>query len=162
MTIRSVAGPRFNFAKGVFAHALIGMDRLQGNLAGVGSASQNGFAAAFGGGIQLHVTRIVSFRTSADYVMTWHNIFDRRKQCHAEQLPRVSGRPGFHVWRRSSHTSAASQQFQTRPPAQPANARLVDSPGFQQRTEIRLSKLSQGPPLRLRLFVLHPTKHALQ
>ena len=71
-----MAGPRFNFAKGAFAHALIGMDRLQGNLAGVGSASQNGIAAAFGGGIQLHVTRMVSFRTSADYVMTRHNIFD--------------------------------------------------------------------------------------
>ncbi len=71
-----MAGPRFNFAKGAFAHALIGMDRLQGNLAGVGSASQNGFAAAFGGGIQVHVTRLVSFRTSADYVMTRHNIFD--------------------------------------------------------------------------------------
>ena len=71
-----MAGPRFNFAKGAFAHALIGMDRLQGNLAGVGSASQNGFAAAFGGGIQLRVTRIVSFRTSADYLLTRHNIFD--------------------------------------------------------------------------------------
>jgi hypothetical protein len=71
-----MAGPRFNFRRGAFAHALIGMDRLQGNLAGVGSASENGFAAAFGGGIQLHVTRMVSFRTSADYVMTRHNIFD--------------------------------------------------------------------------------------
>jgi hypothetical protein len=71
-----MAGPRFNFPKGAFAHALIGMDRLQGNLDGFGSASQNGFAAAFGGGIQLRVTRIVSFRTSADYVMTRHNIFD--------------------------------------------------------------------------------------
>jgi len=68
-----MAGPRFNFPKGAFAHALIGMDRLQGNLDGFGSASQNGFAAAFGGGIQL---RMVSFRTSADYVMTRHNIFD--------------------------------------------------------------------------------------
>lgn len=71
-----MAGPRFNFAKGAFAHALIGMDRLQGSLAGFGSTSQNGFAAAFGGGIQLHVTRVISFRTSADYIMTRHNIFD--------------------------------------------------------------------------------------
>jgi hypothetical protein len=71
-----MAGPRFNFPKGAFAHALIGMDRMQGNLDGFGSASQNGFAAAFGGGIQLHVTRMVSFRTSADYIMTRHNIFD--------------------------------------------------------------------------------------
>ncbi len=71
-----MAGPRFNFPKGAFAHALVGMDRLQGNLDGFGSASQNGFAAAFGGGIQLRMTRMVSFRTSADYVMTRHNIFD--------------------------------------------------------------------------------------
>lgn len=71
-----LAGPRYNFAKGAFAHVLIGVDRLQGTVNGIGSSSQTGFAAAFGGGWQVHLTRMVSFRTSADYVMTRHNIFD--------------------------------------------------------------------------------------
>ena len=71
-----MAGPRYNFSKGAFAHALIGMDRLQGSSPGLGSDSQNGFAAAFGGGVQLHVTHMVSFRTSADYLLTRHNLFN--------------------------------------------------------------------------------------
>jgi Outer membrane protein beta-barrel domain len=71
-----MAGPRCNFPKGAFAHALIGMDRLQVSSPGLGSDSQNGFAAAFGGGVQLHVTHMVSFRTSADYLLTRHNIFN--------------------------------------------------------------------------------------
>jgi hypothetical protein len=71
-----LAGPRYNLPKGAFAHALLGLDRLQGSVAGAGSASQNGFAAAFGGGWQVHVTHMVSFRTSGDYVMTRHNIFN--------------------------------------------------------------------------------------
>ena len=71
-----LAGPRYNFPKGAFAHALVGMDRLQGSVAGAGSTTQTGFAAAFGGGWQVHVTRMISFRTSADYVLTRHNIFN--------------------------------------------------------------------------------------
>jgi len=70
-----MAGPRYNFPKGAFAHALVGLDQLQGSTPGFGSESQNGFAAALGGGVQIHVTRMVSFRTSADYVLTRHNIF---------------------------------------------------------------------------------------
>lgn len=71
-----LAGPRYNFPKGAFAHALVGLDRLQGSAPGFGSDSQNGFAAAFGGGVQIHVTHMVSFRTSADYLLTRHNIFN--------------------------------------------------------------------------------------
>jgi hypothetical protein len=67
-----VAGPRFNF-KPLFLHALIGGDHLVGSVSGV-SASQDGLAGAFGGGLQWKFSRHLSFRGSADYVFSRHNI----------------------------------------------------------------------------------------
>lgn len=77
-----MGGPRVNFGP-VFAHALIGFDRLTANASGTSdilgplaaSASQNSFASAFGGGIQQNVTSHLALRASADYVLTRHNIF---------------------------------------------------------------------------------------
>jgi hypothetical protein len=68
-----VAGPRINL-KPVFIHALVGGDHLSGNATGY-SASQDGLAGAFGGGIQQKVSGPWSVRLSADYVFTRHNIF---------------------------------------------------------------------------------------
>lgn len=67
-----VAGPRLNF-KPIFIHALLGGDHLSAGALGV-SASQDGFAGAFGGGVQWKIAHAVSFRASADYVFTRHNI----------------------------------------------------------------------------------------
>jgi hypothetical protein len=67
-----VAGPRFNF-KPVFVHALIGGDHLSAGALGQ-SASQDGLAGAFGGGLQWRFSRRLSFRASADYVLSRHNI----------------------------------------------------------------------------------------
>lgn len=68
-----MGGPRLNL-RPVFVHALIGEDHLTGSARGV-SASQDGLAGAFGGGIELRLTPHVSIRPSADYVFTRHNIF---------------------------------------------------------------------------------------
>jgi len=67
-----VAGPRVNF-KPLFVHALIGGDHLSAGALGA-SASQDGLAGAFGGGLQWRFSRQLSFRTSADYVLSRHNI----------------------------------------------------------------------------------------
>lgn len=67
-----LAGPRFNL-RPLFVHALIGGDHLSGSGLGL-SASQDGLAGAFGGGAEVPVGRLISFRASADYVFTRHNI----------------------------------------------------------------------------------------
>jgi membrane-associated protease RseP (regulator of RpoE activity) len=68
-----VAGPRFNF-RPVFVHALVGGDHLSGSALGL-SASQDGFAAVFGGGVEWKVAPQWAIRGSGDYVLTRHNIF---------------------------------------------------------------------------------------
>jgi hypothetical protein len=69
-----LGGPRVNFGQG-FVHALVGFDRLTGTALGL-SASQNSFAAAFGGGGQSRTfARHFAIRVSADYVLGRHNIF---------------------------------------------------------------------------------------
>jgi membrane-associated protease RseP (regulator of RpoE activity) len=68
-----LAGPRFNF-RPVFVHALVGGDHLSGSALGI-SASQDGFAAAFGGGVEWKVAPQWAIRGSGDYVLTRHNIF---------------------------------------------------------------------------------------
>lgn len=68
-----LAGPRINF-RPVFVHALIGGDHLTGSALGF-SASQDSFAAAFGGGVEWKVAPQWAIRGSGDYVITRHNIF---------------------------------------------------------------------------------------
>lgn len=67
-----VAGPRLNF-KPFFIHALLGGDHLSAGALG-GTASQDGLAGAFGGGVQYRFSGPWSFRTSADYVLSRHNV----------------------------------------------------------------------------------------
>lgn len=68
-----LGGPRINF-RPIFLHALIGGDHLTGSALGF-SASQDSFAAAFGGGVQWKVAPRWAVRASGDYVLTHHNIF---------------------------------------------------------------------------------------
>ena len=80
-------GPRLNF-RPVFFHALVGGDHLIANvnvplIAFSGSASQNSFAAAFGGGVEWKVAPHWAVRGSADYVLTRHNLLNL--------IPGVSG-----------------------------------------------------------------------
>jgi hypothetical protein len=81
-----VGGPRFNF-RPLFFHALVGVDHLTGSVnipsVGSGSASQDGFAGIFGGGIEWKVSSRWGIRGSADYVLTRHNILNL--------IPGVSG-----------------------------------------------------------------------
>jgi hypothetical protein len=69
-----LAGPRFNFRQ-AFVHALFGVDRLTGSTSSL-SASQNSFATAFGGGVQMTVAPHYAVRTSADWLLTRHNLAD--------------------------------------------------------------------------------------
>ncbi len=66
-----LAGPRINY-RPVFVHALIGGDHLTGSALGF-SASQDSFAAAFGGGLQWQVKPRWAVRASGDYILTHHN-----------------------------------------------------------------------------------------
>lgn len=68
-----LAGPRINFGP-LFVHGLVGGDHLTGSYEGT-SESQDGLAGAFGGGAQWKIARNLYFRTSADYVLSRHNIF---------------------------------------------------------------------------------------
>jgi hypothetical protein len=71
-----VGGPRFNYRTAqatAFAHVLLGGDHLSGSYSGL-SASQDSFAAAFGGGVQWNVATRWAVRGSGDYVLTRHNI----------------------------------------------------------------------------------------
>jgi hypothetical protein len=68
-----LGGPRVTFGQG-FVHALFGGDRLTGSALGF-SSSQTGFAAAFGGGVQSKAFGgHWAVRTSADYVLSRHNV----------------------------------------------------------------------------------------
>lgn len=67
-----LAGPRINF-KPLFIHALVGGDHLSAGALGI-SGSQDGLAGAFGGGVQWKFSRQFSFRVSADYAFSRHNI----------------------------------------------------------------------------------------
>jgi membrane-associated protease RseP (regulator of RpoE activity) len=67
-----LAGPRFNFRL-LFVHGLLGGDHLTGTWSGE-SLSQDSLAGAVGGGMQLPVTRLISFRASVDYVFSRHDI----------------------------------------------------------------------------------------
>lgn len=64
-----LGGPRVNFGP-AFVHALIGADH--GSALGF---SQDSFAGAFGGGVQIPVAPRWAVRASADYALTRHNIF---------------------------------------------------------------------------------------
>src|SRR5579859_6315065 len=68
-----LAGPRVN-VRPVFFPALVGVDHLTGSALGF-SASQDSFAAAFGGGVQWKVAPQWAVRASGDYVLTHQNIF---------------------------------------------------------------------------------------
>jgi len=68
-----LGGPRVNFGP-AFIHGLVGADHLTGSAMDA-SASQDSFAAAFGGGLQVPVASRFAIRASADYVLTRHNIF---------------------------------------------------------------------------------------
>jgi len=68
-----VAGPRLNY-KMVFVHGMVGGDHLSGSASGY-SASQDGLAGVFGGGIQQKVAGSWALRVSADYIFSRHNIF---------------------------------------------------------------------------------------
>jgi hypothetical protein len=83
-----VAGPRVNF-RPVFVHALIGGDHLTGSALGK-SASQDSFAAALGGGLQLKVAPRWAIRGSGDYVLTHHNIFGSPLQSYTQNNFRAS------------------------------------------------------------------------
>ncbi|MGH9733103.1 MAG: outer membrane beta-barrel protein [Candidatus Acidiferrales bacterium] len=68
-----LGGPRVNLGP-AFIHGLVGADHLTGSAMGT-SESQDSFAAAFGGGLQIPVAPRFAIRASADYVLTRHNIF---------------------------------------------------------------------------------------
>jgi opacity protein-like surface antigen len=83
-----LGGPRVNLPKGFFVHGLLGMDRLSGKVrvatTSAGDSvsfsepfgSQNSFAFAPGGGVQIKATHYLSIRATADYFMTHHDVVD--------------------------------------------------------------------------------------
>jgi hypothetical protein len=81
-----LAGPRLNF-KPFFVHALLGGDHLSADVSASVSIppinalivsrgfSQDGFAGAFGGGVEQRISGPWAVRVSADYIFSRHNIF---------------------------------------------------------------------------------------
>jgi len=68
-----VGGVRANF-RPAFVHALVGGDDLRGSTFGI-SASQQGLAALFGGGVEFRISRSLSLQAGGDYALSRHNIF---------------------------------------------------------------------------------------
>ena len=72
-----MAGPRFAYHSGAvtpFAHALFGVDRLSANVLGSPSGSDNAFAGAVGGGVDVAVGSGIAVRLlQADFVLTRHS-----------------------------------------------------------------------------------------
>jgi hypothetical protein len=66
-------GPRISHGP-LFAHFMIGGDCMIGRTLGI-SESQWSLAGAFGGGIQIPATKLLSFRISADYELAKHDLF---------------------------------------------------------------------------------------
>jgi hypothetical protein len=71
-------GPRID-VRPVFVHALVGMDHLSSSFSSL-SGSQNGLAAAFGGGLQQRITGHWAMRVSGDYLLTRHSILGGARQ----------------------------------------------------------------------------------
>ena len=63
-----LAGPRLNYGP-VFVHGLVGGAYSNASAFGL-SASENSLGAALGGGFQWKLVKNISFRTSADYMLT--------------------------------------------------------------------------------------------
>jgi hypothetical protein len=67
------AGPRITYGP-LFAHAMIGGDRISGNILGY-TAAQWSIAGALGGGLQIPAGNRISFRATADYIISRHDFF---------------------------------------------------------------------------------------
>jgi hypothetical protein len=70
-------------------HALVGADHLTGSALG-GSASQDSFAVALGGGVQWDLGGRWAVRGSGDYVLTRHNIFGSQLNNYTQNNFRAS------------------------------------------------------------------------
>lgn len=72
-----VFGPRFNYRM-MFAHILFGADHIGTHATFFGEPvdleSLNGFAMAFGGGVQQKIAQHFAIRGGADWVFTHHNV----------------------------------------------------------------------------------------
>ena len=83
-----MAGPRINFQPAFF-HVLLGIEHLTATAVGY-SASENSFAAAFGGGAQWKIARQWAVRASADYFITRHNLLNAQSPVTQNNI-RISG-----------------------------------------------------------------------
>jgi PDZ domain-containing protein len=126
-----LAGPRFNL-RPFFVHALVGGDHLVGSALGY-SASQDGLSGAFGGGGEVPIGRLLSFRVSADYAFSRHNILG------GPSVTQNNFRFGFGIVWRLGHLrevgspSAAATPRSTAPasaspPAMPAHSSVRANP----------------------------------
>jgi hypothetical protein len=102
-TYSFTGGPRFNYRQNAgtaFVHALVGGDSLTGSVSGVGSASQNSFALAVGGGVEWKVKPRSHWgiRGSADYVLTKHNIIQKLESGVDSSLSQNNFRASFGVF----------------------------------------------------------------
>jgi hypothetical protein len=69
----SYTGGPYVRLKPVFIHALFGGDHLKGSALGI-SDSQNGFAMALGGGVEVPTSSGFGLRASVDYALSHHNV----------------------------------------------------------------------------------------
>jgi Outer membrane protein beta-barrel domain/PDZ domain len=141
-----LAGPRINF-KPVFVHALIGGDHLTGSALGA-SASQDSFAAAFGGGLQWKVAPQWAVRGSADYVLTHHNIFGSVLDSYTQNNFRASVGVVY-MFGGAREPSPRSQRDNRRPAtacSNPAEAALLGVSGCGISSGFEVSSVRPGSP----------------
>jgi hypothetical protein len=92
-------GPRFNFGP-AFLHAILGADTL-----GTSGQTQGGFAALYGGGVQVPIHGHWAMRVGADYAMSYHNVFDGPRVVQHNFLVNVGIAYRFHSGHRQSVSS---------------------------------------------------------
>jgi opacity protein-like surface antigen len=141
-------GPRVNF-RPAFFHALIGGDRLTGSALGF-SRSQNSFAAAFGGGVEVKVARQWAVRASADYVLTRHNVFELPGTSFTQNNFRASAGVVFYIFGGTGESAPPSSQSRTKRVVEPcepvSEAPILGVSGCATGNGLRVTKIQAGSP----------------
>lgn len=138
-----LAGPRFNF-RPLFVHALIGGDHLSASGLGL-TASQDSLAGAFGGGVEVPVNRLISFRVSADYVFTRHNILGGPSV--TQNNVRASAGIVFNLGRRrSAGASVMSPSATPQPVPNTSEAALLGVVGYATDYGLKVTSVQAGSP----------------
>lgn len=147
-----VAGPRVNF-RPFFIHALFGGDHTSASSLGI-SVSDNAFAAVAGGGVQIPISHSLSFRASADYAFTHHQIVQNNFRASAGIVfnfgslhsGRTAGRAASPPPGREPSTSSPSNEAIASRPSGESVALSLGLTGYGTGEGFKVTSVREGSP----------------